>query len=350
MPRLDDLPADQRAVLQLVLRQGRSYADIAATLRLGEDAVRRRAHAGLDALAPAAGAAGAARARAADWLLGQQDAGEAAATEAALADDPATRAWARAVAAELEPVAARPLPTPPEGPAAAEPHDDEPHDPEPYEAEPYEADPHDAEPYDAEPYDAEPAAAAPGPGPARSRPRASRRGGALLLAAVVLVAVVALVLVLRGGDDDGAQRAASTSTEAAQAGDSGRIVAQVNLRPPEGAPRPRALGVVQVLDAGGRQAINAIVQGLRRPRTNTSGYGMWLIADDGRRRWLGYFNTADEQGRLVAVGQLDRGIDVLRFDRMLVTRETSTRPRQPGTAYLQGAIARASAQQQGAGG
>src|SRR5512134_2493789 len=119
MPRLDDLPADQRAVLQLVLRQGRSYADIAATLRLGEDAVRRRAHAGLDALAPPTRAGGAARAQVADWLLGQQDSGEAAATEATLAGDPAARAWARAVAAELEPVADRPLPTPPEEPAGA---------------------------------------------------------------------------------------------------------------------------------------------------------------------------------------------------------------------------------------
>jgi hypothetical protein len=342
MPRLDDLPADQRAVLQLVLRQGRSYADIAATLRLGEDAVRRRAHAGLDALAPQAGADGDARARAADWLLGQQDAGEAAATREALAGDAATRAWARAVAAELEPVAGHPLPTPPEDAAEAElPAAAEPADAEPADAEPADAEPADDDPAADEPADDEPAAA--GSRPDRSRPHASRRGGALLLAAVALVAVVALVLVLRSGDDDGAQRAASASSQAAGSGDGGRVVAQVNLRPPEGAPRPRALGVVQVVAAGGRQAINAVVQGLRRPRTNRSGYGMWLVADDGRRRWLGYFNTADEQGRLVAVGQLDRGIDVLRFDRMTVTRETSTRPGRPGTAYLQGTIARAPA-------
>lgn len=340
MSRLDDLPADQRAVLQLVLRQGRSYADIAATLRLGEDAVRRRAHAGLDALAPQAGADGAVRSRVADWLLGQQDAGEAAATEATLAGDAAARAWARAVAAELEPVAAHPLPTPPEEPDDAAPHGGEPpaeHDGEP--AEPP------AEPHGAEPHRRERAAVAAAE-PARRRPHASRRGGALLLAAAVLAAVIVLVLVLRGGDGDGAQRAAST--QATQPGDAGQIVAQVNLRPPAGAPRPRALGVVQVVDASGRQAINAIVQGLPRPRTNKSGYGMWLLADDGRRRWLGYFNTADERGRLVAVGQLDRGIDVLRFDRMTVTRETSTRPRRPGTAYLQGTIA--SARQQGSSG
>jgi hypothetical protein len=342
MSRLDDLPADQRAVLQLVLRQGRSYGDIATTLRLGEDAVRRRAHAGLDALAASGAANGAVAPGVADWLLGQQDEGAAAATEATLARDPGARAWARAVAAELQPLAPDRLPAPPDEPAGAAPP------PQPPAADPRPAPPDEPAGAAPQPHRRGPAGAA--AEPARRRPEASRRGGALLLALAGLAAVVVLVLVLRGGGDgDGGQRAASASTPAARSPDAGRTLAQVNLRPPAGAPRPRALGVVQVVDAGGRQAINAIVQGLPRPRTRKVGYGMWLLAGDGRRRWLGYFNTADEQGRLVAVGQLDRGIDVLRYDRMTVTRETSTRPRRPGTAYLEGAIARAPARQ-GSGG
>src|SRR5205807_611635 len=45
---LDSLPADQRAVLQLVLQRGRSYDDIAALLSIDRAAVRQRALGALD--------------------------------------------------------------------------------------------------------------------------------------------------------------------------------------------------------------------------------------------------------------------------------------------------------------
>lgn len=55
MTRLDDLPPDQRAVLLLLVQQGKSHAEIAELLGIPERAVRDRAHAGLDALAGGAG-------------------------------------------------------------------------------------------------------------------------------------------------------------------------------------------------------------------------------------------------------------------------------------------------------
>lgn len=51
MSRLDDLPPDQRAVLLLLVQQGKSHAEIAEMLSIPESAVRERAHAGLEALA-----------------------------------------------------------------------------------------------------------------------------------------------------------------------------------------------------------------------------------------------------------------------------------------------------------
>jgi hypothetical protein len=51
MTRLDDLPPDQRAVLLLLVQQGKSHAEIAELLGIPEQAVRDRAHAGLAALA-----------------------------------------------------------------------------------------------------------------------------------------------------------------------------------------------------------------------------------------------------------------------------------------------------------
>jgi hypothetical protein len=57
MTELDRLPPDQRAVLSLVLDRGKSYAEVAAMLAIPEATVRSRAHAALDALARAGGAA-----------------------------------------------------------------------------------------------------------------------------------------------------------------------------------------------------------------------------------------------------------------------------------------------------
>jgi Sigma-70, region 4/Anti-sigma-K factor rskA len=55
MSRLDDLPPDQRAVLLLLVRQGKSHAEIADMLAIPQSAVRNRARAALDALAEESG-------------------------------------------------------------------------------------------------------------------------------------------------------------------------------------------------------------------------------------------------------------------------------------------------------
>jgi hypothetical protein len=51
MSRLDDLPPDQRAVLLLLVAQGKSHTEIADMLGISQDTVRDRARAALDALA-----------------------------------------------------------------------------------------------------------------------------------------------------------------------------------------------------------------------------------------------------------------------------------------------------------
>ena len=59
MDPIDSLPPDLSAVLSLLLRQGKSYGEIADMLHIPERSVRERAHAALDAIAagPAAGSA-----------------------------------------------------------------------------------------------------------------------------------------------------------------------------------------------------------------------------------------------------------------------------------------------------
>src|SRR5688572_7121216 len=118
---LDALAPDQRAVVQLVLQQERSYEELAGLLGISTDAVRERAHNGLERLAPGSGVPGDQRAQVADYLLAQQSVSKREATRTLLASSPEARDWAETVAAELRDVASGPLPEIPAGEAAAAP-------------------------------------------------------------------------------------------------------------------------------------------------------------------------------------------------------------------------------------
>src|SRR5690349_863366 len=101
MARFGDLPADQKAVLQLVLRQGRTYAEIATLLKISDAAVQNRALTALDAIGPSDldGFDEERQDEVGDYLLGQQAASERAATRGYLEANQSARVWARAVAA-----------------------------------------------------------------------------------------------------------------------------------------------------------------------------------------------------------------------------------------------------------
>jgi hypothetical protein len=322
MSRLDALPADQKSVLQLLLRQGKGYDDLSGLLRLDADEVRSRAYDALDTLGPGAGGLSAERRHEiADWLLGQQDPEEAVATRAFVDGSTAGRVWAHGVARELEPLAGDRLPElPAEGavteaqaaaPAAA--------------AAPAEGDDEDA-----------PTAFAPA---ATAGPRVSRRGGALLIGgalAAIAIAVV-LVIVLSGGDDD---KAGSTATQAANTTSTQaqpKVRAQVNLTPPKGAPVKKAVAIVQFVDVNGQQAINAATQGL--PTSRTIVYGLWFYNSRSQAKLIGGFDQTDNKGHLVLQGQLPKGVDIASYKDLVITREKpSTNPTSPGTIYLRGTI------------
>ena len=317
MSRLDALPADQKSVLQLLLRQGKGYDDLSGLLRLDPDEVRSRAYDALDTLGPGAGGLSAERRHEiADWLLGQQDPDEAAATRAFVDGSTAGRVWAHGVARELEPLAGDRLPELPAEAAATET--------------PAEADEADD--------DAEHAATPFAPAPAAG-PRVSRRGGALLIGgalAAIAIAVV-LVIVLSGGDDkktdSTATKAANTTSTQAQP----KVRAQVNLTPPKGAPVKKAVAIVQFVDVNGQQAINAATQGL--PTSKKIVYGLWFYNSKSQTKLIGGFDQTDNKGHLVLQGQLPKGVDIASYKDLVITREKpSTNPTSPGTIYLRGSI------------
>jgi len=337
MSRIDTLPADQGAVLQLLLRQGTPYGELSGLLDLDEAEVRRRAHGALDALGPdeTPGLDPERRAEIADYLLGQQDASDRAATYAFLEGSPGGRAWARVVGDELRPVAGDKLPEIPAegrddgasarvaaGAAAA--------------AVPVAATPAPTPATAAAAPVATPSAATGAP-PRLGAPHSSRLGGALLLGglAVVAIGLALFFFVIRdNGDDAPATQAASTTATQPQA----QVEAQINLVPPSNRKSLKALGVVLVQRAQGQDQIIAAVQGLPKPKSG--GYGIWLYSGPGKAQWLGFFASQDNQGRLLARGQLKAAIGDYR--EVLVTREAKGNPPRPGPIYLRGPVQTAS--------
>src|SRR3954449_11098172 len=74
------LAPDQRAVLELVIRQGRSYGELSELLGIPEREVRDRAEGALRSLAGEPADASVDTGRITDWLLGQQTERASAAT------------------------------------------------------------------------------------------------------------------------------------------------------------------------------------------------------------------------------------------------------------------------------
>ncbi|MCW3002431.1 MAG: hypothetical protein JWQ20_1729 [Conexibacter sp.] len=306
MAPFDDLPADQKAVLQLVLRQGRTYQEIADLLKISPEAVRDRALTALDALGPAdpSGVDEDRQDEIGDYLLGQQGASARAATRAHLEADQPARSWARSIAGELR-----------SGGVATE--DALPEIP----ADPAEVD---------EAFDALHARRR-----ARSdQERSSRLGGVLVLAAVAIV-VAGAILYLTGvlGNGDSPKNAAATTTASTSTTTGLTVERQINLLPPGGAKKP--LGVATVATQDGQRALT--IDGQFLPASGH--YVLWL-RNGSKVKFLGFFppvaSAGSGKGRLTGI--VAAPSDLASYKDLLVTREPSSAPKQPTKIVLQGPL------------
>jgi hypothetical protein len=348
MSPLDPLAPDQRAVVALVLQQGRSYDDIAALLGIPVGAVRARAHAGLAALAPDNGLPIEITGPIADFLLAQQPAGDAAATRGLLAESAPARAWATGVADRLADVAPAPLPEIPDGaapePAAA---------PEPLAAPEPAAAPASAAasapPAEVEaPAHAAPSApdepAAPRPRPVRESappegdappPASSKLGGILLIAGVVAVVAVVLFLVLRGGDDpSGETPATASATATPTATAEPQVTDQIELRSPNGGKGKATMTVY----LQGEQLLFAL-QGEQLP---AGSYGVWLTGPGDKAQVLGYV-TVQGDGALAIGGPQDKDLDAFpqwyaTYENVVLSKERAEGAERPTKPVLTGKL------------
>jgi hypothetical protein len=321
MASLENLPPDQRAVLELVLRRGRTYDQIAEALSIDRTGVRQRALAALDAIGPATRVPAERRALITDYLLGALPPAVADEVREHLGQSASERAWARAVSSELQPLAERPLPEVPADTGTRV----RPETPDVTPA-------------------ATPAAAADADPAPSAQTRSSRRGGALLLgaSAVVVVAVV-LVLVLTSGSTPkkhpahAAAPTGTTSSTGSTGATGARIVAQINLKPPSGA-SSSALGLAEVLQAQGQLGVAIAAQGLAaNSKHPPNAYAVWLYNSPADSKILGFVNPAvGTNGQLKTAGGLPTNAS--HYQKLLVTLETRSNPKTPGTIVLEGSL------------
>jgi Sigma-70, region 4 len=289
MTELDRLPPDQRAVLSLVLERGKSYAEVAAMLAIPEATVRDRAHAALDALAQAGALtaqAGALTARAGDLTARADD----AAAGSTIGTEPPGTGRRDSIGGVRE-------------------------------------------------------ASRTGAGQSAGRPAlsapSSRLGGALLLGGLVVVIVVAVILLTSGGKGPGANTSPST-TAASSTGTSStsstsatkpRINKKLTLSAVE--PESHAGGEAYVLSDGSRHAFYVAAHGL--PPSHGFFYAVWLYNSPSSSAPLGRAPSVGSNGRLEGGGPLPS--NAADYAKLIVTHETSTHARTPGTIVLSGAFA-----------
>jgi hypothetical protein len=289
MATFDQLSPEQRAIVELVLRQGKTYAELAEMLNLPEPRVRDLARDALVELAPVSvrGVEDDWRGQLADYVLGQQAGPEATATKGHLRRSEAARSWARSLLDSLEQFyengSVPAIPDGERGRAARRP---------------------------------QPAAAA---GAARrddgERPRPAlnvtdpvmrRRvlagAGAL---ALVLLAVLIWPVGLLTGDDDDASSADNAEPAAQNTGAQGQQAAD-----------GRPAGIAIVVEQNGKKQL--LVQAARlAPSGQSEGYYVWLYNSQGDAKSMGG-QVTDQQGNYQAIGDLPadfrdyKSIDVTR--------------------------------------
>jgi len=325
MASIDSLPADQRAVLELVLRRGRTYDEIAALLSIDRAGVRQRALAAFDALGPKTRVPANRRALIADYLLAALPNGVADEVREHLGASASERAWARAVASELDGLSDHALPEIPANGRSPQ-------------AKAGAGKPSSGTRKRARPTRAEvPTAAAVSNGTPRERPRrGSRVGGAVLLGALAVVALVLVLVfvVFSGGSHRHPARAAhhgrtTGHTTAAKA----KILSQVDLLTPSRAKSP--IGIAYVVLVRNQIGMLVAAEGLKpNAKHPPNYYGIWLYNSASDNKFLGLVTPAvGSNGEFRLPAALPSNAS--HFQKLLVTRENGI-PKKPGPIVLEG--------------
>jgi hypothetical protein len=377
MATFDQLPAEQRAIIELVVARGRSYDALADVLQVPASRVRELAREALVELSPITGERVDPkwRGQVADYLLGQQSGAESKATQTHLKRSEPARSWALSLLDALDTLYAngdRPAVPEAEASAAAEvaPEDGaETKQRERVRERERAARPSAAatkvreRPKDAEAKEREADEKKPDEKPAARRGKLSPAAQAALrrrriigaaAAVALVVAIVIGILAATGafsGDDggDSGSNSTDTSAETGTGGAEGetpttptppsdadtQIVGQIPLRPVDGA---KAQGIAYILKRGNEQvlAITAKLPPLPRKQREAA-YNVWLYNSDDDVQTMGAQFT-QPNGDYQGAGKLPENFS--RFKFVDVSRQPFSRNQgHSGDSVLRGSFA-----------
>jgi hypothetical protein len=298
MATFDQLSAEQRAIIELVLQRGQSYSQLADMLAMREARVRELAHQALEALAPVTAPRVEAdwRGQIADYVLGQQSGPESTATRGHLRRSEPARVWAGSLLDSLETLYSDgALPQVPEAERVRERRPRREREPRPREAEP----------------------AAPLSPEAREAVRRRRLLG--IVGAGALVAIVLFVwpvgLLTGDDDDDGAEQASGPAA------------------PVPGGRGPA--GIAIIAERGGERQVIVQAAGLE-PNAEREAYEVWLYNSPDEAQSLGA-QVTDQQGTYQGAGPLPDNFGDYEF--VDVSREPINDDQQhSGQSILRGRI------------
>ena len=331
MAPFDQLSAEPRAIIELVLKQGQSYDQLGEMLGMPTSRVRELARDALVRLSPVSAAAvdDDWRGQLGDYLLNQQSGPEGTATKGHLRRSESARGWARSVLDSLEQFYTDGnIPQIPEGEAAPEPKRRRERKPKEPKAAKAPKAPREQRPT----RDLSPGAAA------AIRRRRLIGGGVLALIALVAVLVIADAPPLFDNDDGGDK--ASDNANAAQP----RIVGQLVLRP-QGNQGRNTAGIAVIAERGGQRQL--IVQAQLPASKDREAYEVWLYNSQGDARSLGA-QVTDQQGTFQGAGPLPENFERFRF--IDVSREKVDQERgHSGNSILRGRISQIQAPPQNTG-
>ena len=313
MATFDQLSAEQRAIIELVLQRGKTYDELAELLHMPESRVRELAQDALIHLSPitARRVEDEWQGQLADYVLGQQSGPESTATRGHLRRSEAARAWARSLLDSLDTLYENGMPTIPDGDRGIrerrlrEPRGGPVLAP------------------DLEPMQPR-AELSPEARQALRRRRMLAAGGA----AAVLVALIVLVwpVGVLTGDDEGDDGTA----ERAGAGDA-KLAGRFLLRPVEGG---QGAGIAVVAARGKERSL--IVQARLKRNAQREAYEVWLYHSDGDARSIGA-QVTDARGNYQGAGPLPANYKRYKF--IDISREKiDQNARHSGVSVLRGSL------------
>lgn len=289
MTDLQHLPPQSRAVLSLILQQGKKFDEIAELLHMDRFDVRSRAHNAAMQLVPApAGMRKDERGSVLDYLLGEESVSARVRVRGQLREPGKMREWAIALEDKLAPLAAEPLP------AIPEPAEEE----------------------------------------VEARPRRWR----LFFTVMTIVGVGLVAVTLLAGSGSTRHPPGPIAARSAGAHGGGASTIQPLRRlvlAPTGSD-PSALGAGAVVRQGASLLLLLQARGLTPNHGDT--YAVWLFNNSVDARLLGFVSPL-----VGPAGTFSSGValpdDAIRFHSLIVTRETSNRPVSPGPTVLRSPLA-----------